>query len=54
MVKRDDVLALNDEFGPSQTFELLNLVPASLDLAGCILVAEKERVVGHTRRHTEN
>src|SRR4051794_4114643 len=54
MVERDDVLALNDKFGAPQTFELLDLVPPSLDLAGCVLVAEQESIVGHTGRHTEN
>jgi hypothetical protein len=54
MVKGDDALAIDDEFGATQTFELLDLMSTPLNLAGRVLVAEKECVVGDTRRHTEH
>lgn len=53
MVNRDDVFAFEDELDATQTFESLDLVTASLDLAGCILVAQQERIVGHPKRQVE-
>jgi hypothetical protein len=53
VVNRDDVFAFEDELDATQTFESLDLVTASLDLAGCILVAQQERIVGHPKRQVE-
>ena len=53
VIDRHEALALNNDLGPAQTFKLLDFAPTSLNLAGCIFVAQKESIVRHTGRDAE-